>query len=565
MRHVIINDYNCGQNLCERLAAELWPTNPPLILKIPASGLSEGHRKWVENYRNAHGGAFLLPFIAEHIDLNEVGSVALIGFSAGAWGVREILSNRDDADLVSFVYVCDGLHGKYVGNQVQVDPAWVYFARRALARQTMMVVSYSNIQPPNYPGTRQSADALHRQVLGSGIPDSISCVKFLARDPALCVQNFSMAGNLYMLGAWPEGTPGTSPDAHIYQGGPIQAGVWREYLAPWFAEKSRGGPAAPKKGDAWQAAVGIGAMALAAIGGVWLLRRGRRKDNPILAEPPVQMHSLKGSGGSYFKHIVGRSPSAQDYYGVHTTGNFEIAMAYAQGTADQESDPDAYPVVISLCVDGLDALPDVDAVVKATEASQAIRHDAGDDVIEEAESFESIREGNVVGEDPYYVYIGAIQEEGNIAQAFADAAEDPQKAWDEWKRTGSVPVEVATSLVQQRRYPYDFDLSRVVRVDAIQTVWREILDDWWASEDEELEHKADVIKASGHAVITFEDIVYGNIPAKKKAIYEGSLDQCGHVEYHGTSSTRLKAAFPELQVPPPPFPVSEVDDDDWED
>jgi hypothetical protein len=295
MRHVIINDYNCGKDLCQRLAAELWPDSPPLILTIPASGPSEAHRKWVADYRAAHGG-FLVPFVGEHIDLDEVASVSLIGFSAGAWGVREILSDPKDAAFVAFVYACDGLHGQYVAGEVQVQQPWVDFARRALARETMMVVSYSNIQPPNYPGTRQSADALSRQVLGSGIGDSTSCVKFLAGDQALCVQQYTGAGNLYLLGAWPQGTPGTTAAAHIYQGGPIQAGVWREYLAPWLAEMSRGGPEAPKEGETWQAVVGITAVVAAAIGGMWLLRR-RRQNNPTMGPlAQTDLESLEAIG-----------------------------------------------------------------------------------------------------------------------------------------------------------------------------------------------------------------------------------------------------------------------------
>lgn len=285
-----------------------------------------------------------------------------------------------------------------------------------------------------------------------------------------------------------------------------------------------------------------------------------RKSNPILAKPPIQMHSLQGTGGDYFRRIVGRSPMPEDYYGVHTTGDYGVAMGYAEGAVQKESDPGAYPVVVSICVDGLQELPDVDAIVKATEASQALRRDGGDDVFDESESFEFDEEGNVIGEDPYYVYIGNIQEGGNLAGAFINVSEDPQEAWDEWKRTGIIPTEVATNLVDQRRFQTDIGIDRVVRVDAIQPMFREILESWWDSGDEDEESRAKRIESAGYAVATFEDVVVGHsLPNNRKSIYDGSV-KCGRVEYHGTSSTRLGLAFPNMPIPPTPFPVTEVEE-----
>jgi hypothetical protein len=282
------------------------------------------------------------------------------------------------------------------------------------------------------------------------------------------------------------------------------------------------------------------------------------KPNPILARPPMQMHALQG-GGRHFAQVIGREPGPEDYFGVHTTDDFAVAMTYARNAVDKESDPDAYPVVVSVCVDGLEELPDVDAIVKATEASQSLRAYADEDVESQAESWEPEHMPPQPGDDPYYEYVDAMLDNNNLAEAFLEAADDPQEAWDAWRQTGEVPGPVASALVRQRRWASDIDLDRVVQVDAVRPIWTKLLDDWWNSGNEQARAMAAELESKGWAVATIEHIIEGALPTERKALHRGGA--CGRVEYHGTSSTRLRMAFPALGLPKTaPFPTEPPDE-----
>lgn len=279
--------------------------------------------------------------------------------------------------------------------------------------------------------------------------------------------------------------------------------------------------------------------------------------NPILARPPMQMHALQG-GGRHFAEVIGRQPGPDDYFGVHTTDDFAVAMTYARNAVDKESDPDAYPVVVSICVDGLEELPDVDAIVKATEASQSLRAYADEDVESQAESWEPEHLPPQPGDDPYYEYVDAMLANNNLAEAFLEAADDPQEAWDAWRETGEVPGPVASALVRQRRWASDIDLDRVVQIDAVKPIWTKLLDDWWNSGNEQAKAMAAELESKGWEVATIEHIIEGALPTDRKTLYRGGA--CGRVEYHGTSSTRLRMAFPDLALPgAPPFPTEQPD------
>lgn len=273
MRDVIISDYACTDKICGSLVKELWPDTPPLVMTIPAKGASEAHRRWVEDFRATSGGRFLDPFISQRMDPSDVRSISLIGFSAGCWGVREILSDPEDSAKVSFVYACDGLHGKFgPGGEIIIQQPWLSFAGRAAGSKAMMVVSFSRIVPPSYPGTEPSAVQLG-QHFGAQWSEGV-CLPSCDHPSSVVVQRFGQAGNLMLVGSWPKG-PGDDAAAHIYQANTVQPAVWRAYLAPWLAEKRAWG--SPKNRPTnWSMVAGVASVVAALSVGAWWSMRRRR-------------------------------------------------------------------------------------------------------------------------------------------------------------------------------------------------------------------------------------------------------------------------------------------------
>lgn len=277
MRDVIISDFACSDAVCIKLLGQLWPKDRPLVMTIPATGMSESHRSWVESFRQSHGGKFLEPFIAQKMKWSDVRSISLVGFSAGCWGVREILADPGDADLVSFVYACDGLHGTYVDGRVSIQEPWLRYAARAASGDALMVVSFSSIVPPGYPSTRDSAIELGRQVGAAWLSPApggfANCLPSCDADGSVGAQEFGQAGNVVLVGAWPPGTSGTNAAAHVYQANAVQAAVWRTYLAPWIQNQPISGVERGSKSK-WSSLLVLG-VGLAAFGAsVWKLRKG---------------------------------------------------------------------------------------------------------------------------------------------------------------------------------------------------------------------------------------------------------------------------------------------------
>jgi hypothetical protein len=89
--------------------------------------------------------------------------IALTGFSAGYAGVRGVLRDPAAKDRINTVVLLDSLHTGYGPNK-GVDPQgmapFVEFAHKAARGQTTMVVTHSEIVPPTFASTTQTADAL---------------------------------------------------------------------------------------------------------------------------------------------------------------------------------------------------------------------------------------------------------------------------------------------------------------------------------------------------------------------------------------------------------------------
>ena len=277
------------------------------------------------------------------------------------------------------------------------------------------------------------------------------------------------------------------------------------------------------------------------------------RKNPLLCRPPKGVHGLGVAAGRRAQQVLGRPVTDADYEGVHTTSSLEIAASYAIATADKarvEHDEDAYPVVLALDVSGLEALPDIDALVEAADmlGDKGIRRQyEGEDLdyamSGDTEQYESSMEiGNTVA---YTVF----QQRGFIPAAF----DDDDDAFQHWVNYGEYPPWVAINLVNQKRYMTDIGIDRLVSVLAVQPWYEEILGFY---DDEDEAEKIEAIEAQGYAVVTIED---QEIEAKTKEVARGPAPNT-NVEYHGTSSWHAMRAFPELQLPPNPFPITERED-----
>jgi hypothetical protein len=99
----------------------------------------------------------------------------------------------------------------------------------------------------------------------------------------------------------------------------------------------------------------------------------------------------------------------------------------------------------------------------------------------------------------------------------------------------------------QRRYLVDFDLDRVVSIEAVKPWLDELIDDYFFETDEVPDGVQKYLDA-GFDVVTRDEI--DSFEPTYKTIFSGSASD-KLVEYHGTSAEHLALAFPELV---PSFP-----------
>lgn len=287
------------------------------------------------------------------------------------------------------------------------------------------------------------------------------------------------------------------------------------------------------------------------------------KRNHLLAKPPHSFHNLRDT--QWFRRMVGRAPRQSDYDGVHTASDRSIAAAYAMSAWRQSAD-DSYPIVITLDVSGLEALPDVDAMVRGGEAADMVRSDyrsryeAGeglDDFIDDQDYREV--EASVGDEPAAFLF----EDQGShVFQAIRDYAEasseNEHDIFEQFMKKGDLPGGVLTRLARQQRYMADFDLDRVVRIEAIRPWWDHVLASY---DDEEDAEEIERIEALGWQVFTLDDF-NGEPHFAAKTLYQapGAAER-ERVEYHGMTSAGVEGAFPDLIPEETPFPVSDPDEE----
>lgn len=209
----IIMEMACTSYVCGDMLAQLWPdpSTRPYLVQETASGFSAAHKSHFKAIAAANGGRMIGPVLSKHgVDPSDVSEVALVGFSAGCWGVAEMLSDPD-VSSVSTVMCVDGLHYP-TGSKFEA------FARRAASGEVMLVDLYSAIPVSGYTSTRDSAHKL------AGIVGAAPVSPLLAGAD----ESFQQ-GHFYAIGF-----PGQDKAAHVNQVNKYQPLAWESLVAPWL-------------------------------------------------------------------------------------------------------------------------------------------------------------------------------------------------------------------------------------------------------------------------------------------------------------------------------------------
>jgi len=96
--------------------------------------------------------------------------VVLSGWSAGYGAIREILRNHDNWPRIDAVLLEDGIHTSYVpdGQPGPIDgdslQPFVDFAREAIARRKVFLITHSEIFPGTFASTTECSEFLLKQV-----------------------------------------------------------------------------------------------------------------------------------------------------------------------------------------------------------------------------------------------------------------------------------------------------------------------------------------------------------------------------------------------------------------
>ncbi len=273
------------------------------------------------------------------------------------------------------------------------------------------------------------------------------------------------------------------------------------------------------------------------------------KRNSLTGKGVHHIHALSPSGRRRFREIVGRDVRPDDYEGVHTTSDHNIASSYAISAWKNGPVTGDCPVVVHLDTSGLTPLPDVDAMMIGTELYSAIRESVrrfvieglgADSIIHMFNSYEFESEiHNLTGEDPASaIYDDVYTHPGNpIEILVSHSKHGPEQAILRFVERGEVPGQALSEIVRQRRFDFEFEVDRVKRIDCIRPWWKEII-------DEEDSDTIEIIENAGWSVVTFDDAASFSIRAEYNIIY-GSEDSSD--DMHGTTMSSLRAAFPILR------------------
>lgn len=272
------------------------------------------------------------------------------------------------------------------------------------------------------------------------------------------------------------------------------------------------------------------------------------RPNPLKARPPEHYHQLDND--KQFRRVMGRAPKPEDYHGVHTTDSLPVAAAYAMASWTlRDQKPEDFPVVIRLNTTGIEAKPDVDAMMSGMDLYDSIRTEVQKE-LQRGRTASEIRrmyDGyghepeavGLIGSDPAVAIFDEIQmNPGNPIALLIEHSDKPNPV-EHFAMTGEVPPKALSEVVRQRRYLQDFGLERVVGIDAVQPWWPEIVDD-------DRETAIEKIRDAGWDAITYENAADGDIRPSTKTIYGQAKG--GEHDYHGTTAGMVRKAFPGIKL-----------------
>jgi hypothetical protein len=276
-------------------------------------------------------------------------------------------------------------------------------------------------------------------------------------------------------------------------------------------------------------------------------------------DPPEVMHGAFAGSEQRIRRALGRPLRRDDLRGVHGTGSLGLAAFYALVTTERRRSDfrvgSPWPVVLDLNVGGLEALPDIDAIIEGADLFEeagwlrkglAESLARGQPIWQIAEYYDADFSGD---DPPRNAYELLWQLNPNPVRAVLDAAQDDEGQARAILRgyvdTGRIPPDVLTHVVDQRRYLADFGVERLVSADAVKPLWEDIL----AQGDEEDEALKERLEEDGWQVATDDDY---DLEPETVVVWQNprwARRPPKRTQYHGTSSDLAKRAFPEIPWP----------------
>lgn len=265
--------------------------------------------------------------------------------------------------------------------------------------------------------------------------------------------------------------------------------------------------------------------------------------------------------------IRSRPMLREDYLGVHTTGSLERATIYAVNKA--QVTPDSIGLIYVLDMEGLDPLPDIDAVVQEESHGWMVAELLDEEMVQAAfragdvdELYEAVHE---------YIDLGALEGEGpNAEYTWTDCAVSEVDYQDGYRaglvlqsmtpdelyellvaadQAGGFPATFWADTVQQHRYLTGVGIDRVIEVLAVRPVRQDL---WGEGDDDPPRHEQDWPEEDEDAPQIFTNDEFGeeNWLPDMVTIWSSGRE-VDDPEYHGTDLTRAQTSFPELSLANP--------------
>jgi hypothetical protein len=242
--------------------------------------------------------------------------------------------------------------------------------------------------------------------------------------------------------------------------------------------------------------------------------------------------------------------------GVHTTDNFDTALAYAVHKASQTGDLQNLDpncgIILELNMTGLDPLPEADAIIVAKyesvviaklrrELQPFIDEENPDGLTDEFYAFMELVESSGRDKEQHLFWFeafweGHIREEGPwviLGPLTRIAEENPNEFFEvmyDAFETNQFPQELWAEAIGQYRYMVPVGFDRLLKIYAVQPVNPNLEEEDYIEEDE------------GPVSMTFFEVEAPDT----QLLWDSGKQRAKVLEYHGTDVTRARLSFPEV-------------------